>query len=650
MGQPHPGPYDCKYTNYLVELMDDLSPYSSIQVEVCLKSAQVGFTTAAESVIAFYMDAAPTTIMYASAKKELLEEWSRTRLDDLIDSCGFRHKISNQTSSMRSSGDTTYRKEYMGGNIKLASAQSGTDLRSSSRRLVVLDECDGAPPQLTSGEGNFIDVAMARTDAWGARKKILIFGTPTLMSTSQIYARYLEGDCRKYFVPCVFCGEMQELEFGDADTDYGLKAEIKDGQVARAFYQCKYCHGEIENDQKTWMIPRGEWRPTKEPKSPLYRSRHISSLYSPPGMLSWKELYQRWVAAQEDPNIMRSFVNLNMGMPYKEGGMKMELSDLTQKRGSYPRATAPKGSLFLTMAVDVQRGEKNPRLELEVVGHGLDFMTWSIDRQVFFGNTNNPFGGAWESMHQWAIGNHLTYYSLDGKHAFSVELALIDGRDGNMTEIIQQFIQARGWQKTSISMGERLVQTDKEKRERQGDKAGNLAEGRGYALARMGNGLSYYYRIGTVFYKHRMFRNFKVPRIGGPEEMGIIQNLGFCDFPVDSDPPYDDDFYLQFANEEEVGDHYEPVRKGRPVEAIDCRVYNLAAANIVIDALYKKGYENARYTDSLRASRENRLPISEEQFRSKFTVRYMLAQMYWNIYREQPPLSPVNISDEEVPV
>jgi len=234
---PFPGYWRNDRTPYLVEIMDNMSPSCHVQRTGVMKGAQIGATAgAAENVIAYFMDECPAEILYISATEQLLVKWATKRLEHVIDSCGFRDKIYAQTDNKmsRRSGDKILSKEYVGGNLDMASAQSASSLRSDSKRILIRDEIDGAPVQLRTGEGSWIKVSDARTNAWGARKKIMDFSTPTLYGQSLIDDIYQAGDKRKFFIPCPHCGEFITLRFGTERSNYGLKYDAVDG----AYYLC----------------------------------------------------------------------------------------------------------------------------------------------------------------------------------------------------------------------------------------------------------------------------------------------------------------------------------------------------------------------------------------------------------------------------
>ena len=597
---PKPGPWDNAYTPYLVDLMNDLSPYSPVQEEVLMKGAQVGGTAAVENVLGYFMDAAPADLQYVSATEDALDDWSAKRLEPLIDSLGIRHKIAPQHANpkRRRSGDKTLSKEYPGGSLRMTSAQAAASLRSASRRVLVLDELDGAPAQLRTGEGNYADVAAARTLAWGHRRKIMYLSTPGTWEESLIRRKYEEGDCQKYLVPCPHCERFQELVLLGDDGAHGLKAEIRGGELVRAFYVCEKCHEEIEDWQKTGMLARGRWQATKPSSSPYLVSRHLSSLYSPVGMLSWTELYRKYLRAREDPDGMRSFTNLYLGLPYRETGARPEMRTVIALRGTYRQRTIPgdvdasgvwQGPLYLTMGVDVQRGKERddtwgPRLELEILGVGAGYRTWSIDRRTFRGPVGDPYAGAWAAMHEWAEAGGLAFPDVecvrpDGSLGpMTVALVLIDSGDGETMDAVYAF--AGRWQGTLPCKGLPFVVPNREKRER-GDIPGSAFKK--YRAAQVGGGHTII-EVNTRFYKRLIYSNLRVPR-----QPLDPQRPGFCDFPFE----YDEEYFAQLTAEEMRADGSFHKVRGRN-ESLDVRCYALCASDVHLDNLVRDAQNVAR--------------------------------------------------------
>jgi phage terminase large subunit GpA-like protein len=537
-----------------------------------MKATQLGLSACAENIIAYYMDEAPTEILYISATEPLLKKWATKRLEPLIDSCGIRHKISAQTENIKSrrSGDLIFTKEFVGGALDMSSAQSAAGLRSDSKRILIPDEVDGAPPELRTGEGNWLEVARARTNAWGTKAKIFILSTPTTYDTSMIYSEYLTGDKRKFLIPCPLCGKFQELVWGNERSQSGVKPETEAGELKQAYYQCDFCHDAFFNYQKTEFLSKGRWEPSAKSSSPLIVSRHISGMYRPVGMSGWTEMYRKYIKAKDDPEKMRGFVNLELGLPFKETGARPKLDKVIELRGGYMSGTVPHGVLFLTAAIDVQRGSKRqaglpPRLEMEILGHGAKFRTWSIMYRTFDGEIHDPADGAWLALAEFARDGGLLFQRDDGRQ-FGVNLIFIDSGDGDVTNIVYDF--CRGWDNTFPSKGFSAL------KKRKNEKADERIAGSFFKRFRaqtIGTG-TILYEISTNFYKTMLYNNLNIARQDTGE-----QRAGFCDFPVD----YGEAYFKELTAAEKLRDGSFST-SGRKHDALDCRVYNLCAGDVYL--------------------------------------------------------------------
>jgi phage terminase large subunit GpA-like protein len=569
---PFPGFWENGRTPYSIEPMDNMSPSSPIQREIWMKATQLGASAVAENIIAYYMDMSPAEILYVSATEPLLKKWATKRLEPLIDSCGIRHKISAQTDNVKSrrSGDLIFTKEFVGGALDMASAQSAAGLRSDTKRVLLRDEIDGAPAELRTGEGNWLEVSRARTNAWGARAKIFDLSTPTSYEGSLIYGEYLLGDKRKYLVPCPHCEKYQELVWGNERSQNGVKADTTAGELKQAYYQCDYCHDAIYNHDKGPMLAKGRWEPSAKASSPFIASRHLSGLYRPVGMASWTAMYREYEKAKNDPERMRGFVNLELGLPFKETGARPKLEKVIELRGGYRSGTIPHGVLFLTAGIDVQRGQKRgeanpPRLEMEILGHGAKFRTWSIMYRRFEGEVHDPHDGAWLELDDFVRNGGFRFKRDDG-YPFGVNLIFIDSGDGELTNVVYDFCQ--GWDNTYPSKGFSALK--KRKTEKEDERIAGTFFRRFRAQPIGGNTILY--EISTNFYKTHLYNNLLIKRQPTGE-----QRAGFCDFPVD----YGESYFRMLTAEEKLSDGSFKA-SGRLNEALDCRVMNLCAGDVYL--------------------------------------------------------------------
>jgi phage terminase large subunit GpA-like protein len=297
-------------------------------------------------------------------------------------------------------------------------------------------------------------------------------------------------------------------------------------------------------------------------------------MYSPVGMLSWFELFQKYLDAKDNPEKMRSFVNLYLGLPFKETGSRPKLEKVIELRGEYREGEVPDGVLFLTAGIDVQRGTDGdplnpPRLEMEILGHGAGFRTWSVLYRTFEGETTrSAFEGAWSGLHDWATGGGLILTRSDG-FRFPVNLVFIDSGDGMYFDIVYNF--ASRWQNTYASKGFGALQKRKTEK---GDEAGphNFKRYRAATSGRMGDAT--FYEISTNFYKTQVYNNLQLAR-----RDVAPQRPGYCDFPRDRNEKY---FKMLTAEEKRSDGSFHA--GGRRNEALDCRVMALCAADVFLDA------------------------------------------------------------------
>ncbi len=575
-GSRRPGPYSNSWTPYLVETMDFMSPSSEVQRDINMKAAQVGATAAAENIICYYMDEYPADILFMSATMTMLERWATRRLEPAIDSFGFRHKLiytAGESGDLRQAGsrrlgDKALSKDYYGGRFDMATHNSPAGMSATDKRVLIRDEPDRArKPELTSGEGRFMEVSYARTNAWGALRKVHDLATPTTVDTSEIYRAFKDGDQRKYMVPCPYCGAFQPLEMGNDGTVHGLKPVYAAGQIVDAVYICDHCHDGIRESHKFDMINAGYWEPTTTPINRYWRSRHTPAFLSM--MKSWEEICFDYEIAKSQPGGMRSFTNLVEGLPYKETGMRLSKAKLITLRGDYHWKTIPEGVLFTTVAVDVQRGslhdENNPpRIEFEVCGHGHKYRTWSIFYRRIEGPVEDAYSGAWEEFYQFIAEGGLRFKRRSGTEVAPKRIFLDSGWAPHAVYRFAERIKG-AYAVKGQGNDYKPDEADKKKYAKQW-KRGQGADGTPLII------------ISTNDYKRIMQAALRTTaKLKGEQPPGL------CQFPMEYGRTEDEfrdvkNYFDMLTAEERMEDgSFSPGQRRN--EASDCRVYNLCAAD-----------------------------------------------------------------------
>ena len=374
-----PGLWRTARTPYLKEIMDCLSPSSTVERVVFMKGAQLGGTEAGLCWVGYIIHQAPGPMLLVQPTVETAKRHSKQRVDPLIEaSAALRDLVKDPRS--RDSGNTVLGKEFPGGALVMTGANSAVGLRSMPVRYLFMDEVDGYPGD-ADGEGDPVALAVQRTVTF-ANRKILMVSTPTIKGFSRIEAAYAESDQRRYWVPCPSCGGMQVLEW--------KQVQWPEGERDKAHYACIHCGATIQDYQKGWMLERGQWI-AAAPGASKTAGFHLSSLYSPHGWTSWADIAIEHGQVHRDPPRLKVWVNTKLGETWEEAAEQLDGDGLMARREMFG-AYLPAGIVILTAGIDVQ----DDRLEVEIVGWGRDEESWSIDYRILWGDPSGP--AVWQDL------------------------------------------------------------------------------------------------------------------------------------------------------------------------------------------------------------------------------------------------------------
>jgi len=353
-----------------------------------MKAAQLGATEMGSNWIGYVIHHAPGPMMAVWPTVEMAKRNSKQRIDPLIDESSILRELIAPARS-RDSGNTILAKEFRGGVLVMAGANSAVGLRSMPVRYLFLDEVDGYPIDV-DGEGNAVALAEARTRTF-SRRKIFIVSTPTIAGVSTIEREYEASDQRRYFVPCPHCAHRQWLRFEQLRWARGEDGNFPD----TAAYVCESCEVPIPEHHKTWMLEHGEWRAMAEGASRT-AGFHLSSLYSPIGWRSWKDVAAAWESAISkeagSAAAIKTFKNTELGETWVEEGEAPDWQRLLERREDYRIGTIPVGGLLLTAGADVQKD----RIEVSVWAFGRGKESWLVEHRVLMGDTARD--EVWKSL------------------------------------------------------------------------------------------------------------------------------------------------------------------------------------------------------------------------------------------------------------
>lgn len=579
-----PGRWTNEQTPYLVGIMDAcVEP--GVETVVFQKPAQIGGSEALNNVMGYFMHQDPSPILLVQIGEKEARAYSKERIAPMIEATPvLRDRVAAAKS--RDGSNTTLQKDYTGGHLAIAGANAPAGLRSRARRVLLLDEIDGYPPSAGS-EGDPVELAEARTRTFWNRVKFYA-STPTLEGLSRIEAAIKDCDVvRRYFVPCPHCAHEQHLKFTQLIWD---KDDEEEHLPDTAQYCCEGCGALIPERRKMWMLLGGRWvdghvdeetgewskaeQPVKRPKAVGFL---FNAVYSP--WMRWEEIVSGFLKAKDNRMRLQVWVNTVLGEVFKETGFRLNATPLLERREVYPEEPVPQGVLLVTAGVDVQAD----RLEVELLGHGLAYETWSLNYLRIPGDPTLN-GGVWDTL------DHVLSRTFQHPSGMKLKVYATAIDSGYLTQQVYKYCHERRsaniWPVKGIAGEGRPIWDRPQTRNK-------------YKVP--------LYPIGVDTAKTTVMSHLRVEK---PEDWSGEPVPGYSHFPARD--PYDEEYFRQMTSEIPVvrqspNGYLKRIwirRPGRRAETLDCRVYALGAfegaflAGVrlqnIADALAKGGVEPAR--------------------------------------------------------
>ncbi len=408
-----PGQWRTALVEHMREPMDCVGDPRIARV-VIMAGAQIAKSEVLLNIIGFLIDYDPSPIMMVQPTLEMAEAFSKDRVAPMLrDTPCLAEKIGENS---RDSSSTIRQKMFPGGHLTLVGANSPSSLASRPIRAVLFDEVDRFP--VSAGEeGDPIALAVKRSATFWNRIVVMV-STPTNKGASRIESAYEEGDQRQRMCPCPHCGEFQVLQWAN------VKWTDRKPETAR--YMCGECGTLWTDAQRIAAVRKGYWKAQKEFTG--IASFHVPGLLSP--FATMADGVREFLEAQGDPSRLRVWVNTYLGETWEEEGQRIDTHSLLQRCEEY-ETRVPEGVTLLTAGADVQ----DDRVELEIIGWGDDFETWSVDYRTFYGDPSTP--SLWSEVR--AALKQIFVHPIFGE--MSVRATCID-TGGHYTKNVYDFVKA----------------------------------------------------------------------------------------------------------------------------------------------------------------------------------------------------------------
>jgi phage terminase large subunit GpA-like protein len=349
-----PGSYLTQRTPYVREVLECFAD-ERVRRLALVWGAQTSKTTAIIVGMAYKLDVNPAPCLWVMPSTHLARSFSETRWMPLIDQ--------NPTLARHKQADPDkYRlleQHFDRMSVWFTGSNSPASLSSRSIAALCMDELDKFPAK-GGKESAPLQLAEARVATY-PQHIIVTTSTPTY-EDGAIWTEWLKGDQRKYFVPCLGCGEAWSLEWEHIKWDETAKQEEgwnMERVAATARCVCPACGHAHEEADKQEMLERGEWRPTDFAAEPGRRSYHLSSLYAP--WRKWADLAVKFLQDREAPGGLQDFYNRELAIPWKVEGSRITTAMIRERIDASPKYLLGQppsdGVLARLMAVDVQQTE-----------------------------------------------------------------------------------------------------------------------------------------------------------------------------------------------------------------------------------------------------------------------------------------------------
>jgi phage terminase large subunit GpA-like protein len=435
-----PGRYSLAYTPVLRPILQACSD-PAVRKVVVQKSAQLGYTVSVvANVLGYHAHHKPSVQIAVFPREKSAKDFAAEKFDPMVRATPqLNDRISLKSRAL---GNSTTRKHYPGGLIKLVGSNSPSDVKSTSARVVIVEETDDASGNVGGNQGDAIKLAEERAKSYPDHL-ILIGGTPTAKGASSIEAEILASDQRRYYIPCPHCGQAHVPAWENVvipeDPTLPTREIYGEARWEEAYYTCPACKAPWTEEQRHEAIRRGHFEATAPATGAVgFLLNELMSLF--PGsrvpVLARKFLEARHKQEEGDHGEMIAFWNSTLGLPWEYRGELPEEEELAARAEAYAQWTVPDGALVPLLAVDVQ----HDRLAVTCWVVGRREEMWLAFWGELYGPTVVPFAGAWAELDQ-LLETQTVLHATGARMAIAA--VAIDSSDGQTSSAVYDFVRKR---------------------------------------------------------------------------------------------------------------------------------------------------------------------------------------------------------------
>ncbi|HKY46137.1 MAG TPA: terminase gpA endonuclease subunit [Pyrinomonadaceae bacterium] len=556
IGNAVPGPIRFDAAFYQKGMIDVIKEPGINRVSYML-GAQLGKTTIQQCITAYFIAHDPRSQIWLMPSEGDMLTFRSTKLSPMLDANPRIAKLMAKPRG-REGQNNSRMISFIGGWLMFSWSGSAKTLRGRSAPVTLADEIDGMENAGTAekDEGDPVQLLMQRAASFSSSGQNIHIesSTPTIKGHSRIESAHDAGDMRKFWIPCQHCGETQVLKWEnvtwqgrqiDVDADMAFKQHEPD----TAAYMCDHCGVAWSDGDRVAAVRNGKWIASKPTKG--HASFHLSELYSPFRKL--RDIVQSYLdkLAVDSYN---TFVNVSLAKTFEGTVEQVDPTGLMSRATPFA-AQVPMGGLYLTAGIDMQ----TDRLECEIVAWGEGEESWSVGYYVLWGDP--LVGDVWDDLDDLLAE---TFVHESGA-VLPVSAACLDtGGTSGYTQRAYEYLRGKsgrrlfgikglgGWGRPIV---EKMLRKQSGKNARKVDLFG----------------------VGVDEAKLIVMRRLANDRPGSP---------GYCNIPKDRDQLGEwckqitaEKMKIRYVKGQPVREWHKPDRARN--EALDCRVYALAALKIM---------------------------------------------------------------------
>lgn len=379
-----------------------------------VKSSRLGYTTLLTGMIASYVANDPSQILVVLPAESDCRDYMVNEIEPVFAASPvLRGKLSDDADPNKR--NTILSRRFPGGTLKVVGANAPRALRRHNVRVLIIDEA--AAMDADSTAGSVVARAIGRTRGFADRK--IIEGSTPLDENSNVLLSYAQSNRSRFEVPCLECGGFTFIEWRNIDWE--------PGRPETAAFRCPHCKAKVPESRKAEMVAAGRWI-AQAPEVRHHVGFLINALVSPLPKASWRLLVAEFLAAKEDPDLLRVFVNETLAEPWNGDAPDLDESKLLARREPFSVNAVPEDVLALTAGVDIQ----DDRLEVTLAGWSRT-ATFVLSHDVIWGSPDDD--ATWRQLDGFATSQW--------SHPFGGKLRLdamaVDSGDGDWTAQVYRF-------------------------------------------------------------------------------------------------------------------------------------------------------------------------------------------------------------------